>query len=195
MMFRFDDADDRERASDGVSRYGVYLRRYPKLFADWEDNQVTGDPALFARSAWQVATSPTMAPPYLDWTAERVRSVDFTFSERDGSLIAHVQVAVPRPAALAGVQGFADWARDASWQDVRGYHLPEDAAVMRQPAMLSSTLLLFHLPATDLYLPQDAPDQVSVRDAKCAVKRLIRVLDERLAPVLAALDKTPIGGG
>ncbi|TDC45051.1 hypothetical protein E1281_31670 [Actinomadura sp. KC345] len=187
MMFIFNDAEDRDRASDGVSRYGVYLRRYPKLFASWDDDgTVTGDPGAFAAAAWQVATSPIMAPPYLDWTAERVQSVTLAGSEDGAGLIARVQVASPDPAALARVRGFAGWDRGDRWN--RGYHVPGDAEVARRPAMLTSTLLLFHLPTADLYAPADAPDRLTVTDAKASVKRLAALLDDRVAPVLAALD-------
>lgn len=183
MMFTFNDADDRDRASDGVSRYGVYLRQHADRFAE---GLVTGDPAEFAAAAWQVATSPTMAPPYLDWTADRVQSVTFTGSEHAAALIARVQVAVARPAVLAGVRGFGDWDRGDRWN--RGYHTPADDALSRRPAMLTSTLLVFHIGAGELYVPADAPAALTVDDAKASVRRLAAVLDDRMAPVLAALD-------
>lgn len=186
-MFVFNDRDDRDRASDGVSRYGVYLRRYPNLFASLDgDGTVVDDPAVFAAAAWQVATSPVMAPPYLEWTAERVQSVTLTHSEHALALIVRVQVAVPRPAALATVYGFAEWDRGDRWN--RGYHTPDDAALSRRPAMLSSALLVFHLDAADLYAPADAPERLTAYDAKASVKRLAALLDARTAPVLAALD-------
>jgi len=186
-MFAFDDAADRDRASDGVSRYGVYLRRYPRLFASWDDGAaVTCDPCEFAAAAWQVATSPTMAPPYLGWTAERVQSVSFIPSEHAPALIARVHIAVPRPAALDGVRGFVDWDRGDRWN--RGYHAPGDAALSRCPAMLTSTLVLFHIPAGELHVPADAPAALTVHDAKASVKRLAERLAARLAPVLTVLD-------
>lgn len=189
MMFRFHDAADRERASDGVSRYGVYLRQNIDRFAEWGE-LVTADVGMFARAAWQVATSPVMTPPYLDWTAERVQSVTLSLSEHDASLIACVQVAVPRPAALADVRGFADWDRGDRLN--RGYHEPYDDALAARPAMLTSTTLLFAIPPRELYPPQNAPE-LTVRDAKKAVKRLAAVLDERLAPIVRALDAAPAG--
>ncbi|GAA4059975.1 hypothetical protein [Actinomadura miaoliensis] len=192
MLFVFNDTDDRERASDGVSRYGAYLRQNADRFTDWDGEAVTTDPAEFARAAWEVATSPIMAPPYLEWAAERVQSVTFTGSEYDGSLITRVQVATPRPNALRNVRGFADWHRDTGWPTLRGYHIPGDADLADRPAMLPSVLLVFAIGAGDLYLPQDAPAALTVADAQAAVKRLAALLDARLAPVLSALD--PAGG-
>lgn len=186
-MFVFNDRQDRDRASDGVSRYGVYLRRYPKLFASLdEDGTVTSDPALFAAAAWQVATSPIMAPPYLGWTAERLQSVALTHSEVDSALIARVLFAVPRPSALASVAGFGDWDRGDRCN--RGYHIPDHDRLSRRPAMLTTTLLVFHIPAAELHTPADAPERLTVADAKASVKRLAKLLDTRCAPVLVALD-------
>ncbi|TYB47873.1 hypothetical protein [Actinomadura chibensis] len=188
-LFVYDDADDRDRASDGVSRYGVYLRRNPRLFAPWDgDAPVTDDPVVFAAAAWQVATSPTMAPPYLSWTAERIQSVTLAHSDHAPALIARVRVAAPRPAPLAGLRGFGDWDRGDRWN--RGYHTPDDAALAHAPALLTSAEVLFHLPAADLYVPADAPARLTVTDAKASVKRLARLLHERLVPVLAALDSS-----
>ena len=186
MMFTFNDAEDRDRASDGVSRYGAYLRQHADRFTGWDGEPVTGDPVQFAAAAWRVATSPVMAPPYLDWTVERVQSVAFTGSEHDAALIARVQVAVPRPAALAGVRGFADWDRGDRWN--RGYHTPADDVLACRPAMLVSALMVFHIPTADLYAPSGAPDRLTVTDAKASVRRLAALLDGRLVPVLAALD-------
>ncbi|MEU9844039.1 hypothetical protein AB0C69_33045, partial [Actinomadura sp. NPDC048032] len=186
VMFRFHDIDDRERASDGVSRYGAYLRQNVGRFADWGE-LASADPGMFSRGAWEVATSPVMSPPYLDWTAERVQSVTFAPSEHDGSLIARVQLAVPRPAALAGVRGFAEWDR---WNG--GYSEPYDDAVARCPAMLTSTLLLFTISTGELWRPLYAPD-LDVRDAKRAVKRLAAVLEARLSPIIRTLDTAAAG--
>lgn len=189
MTFVFNDADDRDRASDGVSRYGVYLRQYPRLFGDG-DGAVTTDPGEFAAAAWQVATAPIMAPPYLGWTAERVQSVTFTGSEDGAALIARVQVAVPRPAALAEVRGFADWDRGDRWN--RGYHTPADAALARRPAMLTSSLLLFEIGAGELYVPLDAPEALTVADAKASVRRLAELVTARMAPIMSAIDSAGV---
>jgi hypothetical protein len=77
-MFVFNESYDRDRASDGVSRYGVYLRQNADRFAGWDESPVTCDPVAFTAAAWQVATSPVMTPPFVDCTAElhgRTRAV------------------------------------------------------------------------------------------------------------------------
>jgi len=58
---------DRNNASDGVSRYGAYLRDHAHLFDPWQEapGEVTRDPVEFAIAAFQVATGPIMAPGFV----------------------------------------------------------------------------------------------------------------------------------
>src|SRR6266540_539516 len=62
---------DRSRASDGVSRYGAYLRTHTELFEPWQDEDahggVTPDAGEFAVAAFRVATGPIMSPGYVRW--------------------------------------------------------------------------------------------------------------------------------
>jgi hypothetical protein len=55
---------DRASASDGVSRYGAYVRDAARLFDPWQDaaDGVTTDPVEFAIAAFWVATGPIMGP-------------------------------------------------------------------------------------------------------------------------------------
>jgi len=188
-VFRFNDAHDRESASDGVSRYGFYLRNSHPQFADWDDPQaVTADPVLFTQMAWLVASRPVMTPPYLDWDVERLQEVTCSSSEYNDGLIVRIQLAVPDPEPLHGLRGFRSWTRGSSWAGRSSYCPPLDDDIARRPAMLTSTTLLFHIPTSDLYVPRNAPAELSVQDAKASIKRLGSILEERLAPVLEALS-------
>jgi hypothetical protein len=51
---------DRDNASDGVSRYGAYIRQ--ARFEPWTDNDHAVELAEFA---WRQATGPVMAPGYV----------------------------------------------------------------------------------------------------------------------------------
>jgi hypothetical protein len=63
-VFWPDEDYDGEYASDGVSRYGAYLRSRAGYFRDMDGELVT-DPLRFAAAAWEIATGPIMAPPYV----------------------------------------------------------------------------------------------------------------------------------
>src|SRR5260370_27485119 len=68
-VFRIDREHDRLAATDGVSRYGHYVRdRIPGGFAEcWDGTFETRLAERFAALAWRTATGPVMSPPYADW--------------------------------------------------------------------------------------------------------------------------------
>ncbi|WP_067812297.1 hypothetical protein [Actinomadura kijaniata] len=197
-VFRLNEADDRDRASDRASRYGAYLRHHKHKFADFDDDQaLTANPAEFTAAAWEVATGPIMSPPYLEWLPDRIRDIDTYFSEDDCSLIARVEIAVPRPPELLALRGWREWDRSAGF-GYSGYFTPEDRMLKHGPAMLTSTTLLLRVPDQALTRPQADPDmpELPVPDtitAKTAVWRLAEWLDEQLIDVLHALEAAEAG--
>ena len=68
-LFWIEHKHDGMAASDGVSRYGVYVRqRIHGGFAEcWDGTFEDRLAERFAALAWHTATSPVMAPPYADW--------------------------------------------------------------------------------------------------------------------------------
>ena len=63
------DADwDYTNASDGISRYGAYLRGHAEEFQSWHGEDLDGittDPGEFAAAAFRVACGPIMSPGYV----------------------------------------------------------------------------------------------------------------------------------
>ncbi|GAA1526543.1 hypothetical protein GCM10009678_05030 [Actinomadura kijaniata] len=198
-VFRLNEYDDREMASDRVSRYGSYLRLNKAKFADdWTDDKaITTSAAEFTAAAWEVATGPIMSSPYLEWLPDRIRDIDTYFSEDDGSLIVRIEVAVPRPPELLALRGWREWDRSARY-GYSGYFTPEDRMLKHGPAMLTSTLLLIRVPDQALTRPQADPDSPELPDtttAKTAVWRLAEWLEEQLIDVLQALKAAEAGNG
>ena len=139
---------------------------------------------MFTAEAWRIATGPIMAPGYLCIGDGRVMSVGCERNPWDGGLLADIVVAVPRPDALAGVRGYGGWQIDA-----RGtYQGPTDEALSRRGAMLTTTRLLIPISAGELVTPLEAPGVLAVSDAKAAVRRLAKLLNERIIPIFAAFD-------
>jgi hypothetical protein len=63
-----DRAEDRARASDGVSRYGAYLRDRPGMFSDLDPDDpewAMGDRARFAARFHKVGDIDSPSPPHL----------------------------------------------------------------------------------------------------------------------------------
>jgi hypothetical protein len=172
---------DRASASDGVSRYGAYLRDHAELFDPWQEapGEVTGDPVEFAVAAFRVATGPIMAPGFVRWHG-RVCDYAAGRSEDDGRLLLSVTLAVPSPVRLPW-----DW---RGWErDFHGDYLEPDD---RRPTGLCRLELRWPVDTDLLTVP--APPKVggvpNLRDAKTAVADLVCVINGTAGPVLADLE-------
>ena len=85
---------DREYASDGISRYGAYLR--DATFEPWTDDDQAVEWAVFA---WRRATGPVMSPGYVRYHP-RVLAARLERSGWDGSLVAGVTLVSAWPEQL-----------------------------------------------------------------------------------------------
>ena len=103
-LFWIEHDTDRTAASDGLSRYGVYVRqRITGGFAEcWDGTYEDRLAERFASQAWHMATTPVMAPPYADWRSP-VLSARLGLDTDGGSdgLIATVEIAAQWPAVFA----------------------------------------------------------------------------------------------
>jgi hypothetical protein len=98
-----DEAYDRDYASDGLSRFGAYVRQRAHLFVfDWEPLS----PAGFASEVWAIAGSPVMSPGYVrvrhDVSGIYCRCADDSFG-----LVVDVHLRLPWPVE----PGWASWQR------------------------------------------------------------------------------------
>jgi hypothetical protein len=172
---------DRAAASDGVSRYGAYLRDHAGLFDPWGEapDGVTSDRVEFAVAAFKVATGPIMSPGYLRWHG-RVQGHDARRSEHDGRLLLSVTLAVPSPVRLGW--DWRGWERDFHDR----YLEPDD----RRPAGLARLELRWPV-ATDR-LPSPCrprrPGVPNLADAAGAVAVLVEQVNATVGPVLAELE-------
>jgi hypothetical protein len=173
---------DRANASDGLSRYGAYVRDYARLFDPWQDaaDGVTIDPVEFAMAAFRVATGPIMSPGFVRWHP-RVCAYGAERSERDGRLVVSVTLASPAPLRLPG------W----SWRGwERNFHdrflEPED----RGPVALGRLELRWPLAVDQLHRPARTRfgGRPNLADATTAVAVVVGSVNHTAGPVLAALE-------
>lgn len=166
--FRVDDDYDRDYASDGISRYGAYLRAQAHEFADCDD---AGD---FAALAWKIATGPIMAPGYVRRGWPRVQGVSFGYHE-DG-LLTRVEIDAPLPVELAKLSGYRSWEVEdgAYWEPTRF------------PALLATVTSLHVIPRELIPAVAD-PTRPDTRVAKDVVRSLVFRLNEHLQPIMAAI--------
>jgi hypothetical protein len=174
---------DRASASDGVSRYGAYLRDHARLFDPWQDapDGVTGDPVQFAIAAFKVATGPIMSPGYLRWHG-RVCDYAATWSEHDGRLLLSVTLAVPSPVRLGW--DWRGWERDFHDR----YLEPDDA----RPVALARLELRWPVATDQLPAPRRPrrPGVANLAEAAGAVAMLVDQVNTTVGPVLADLEAT-----
>jgi hypothetical protein len=178
--FEPDDAADKTSASDGRSRYGIYLAQHQHQFRD--EDVPTADVFGFALVAWQIAQSPIMRPGYVH-THARVQNSTGHWDHDHRPAIAVTLAAPPATATTRLASRWRGWTCDhiaEQWRD------PE---TNDQITALTTLTVRVPLDADTLPTPryhQDVPDTAT---AKRAVKVLCRLLNSELAGVLAALDQ------
>jgi hypothetical protein len=181
---------DRERASDGISRYGAYLR--DATFEPWTDD---GQAVVWAVFAWERATGPVMSPGYVRYHP-RVLGARLERSGWDGSLIAGVTLVSGWPEqftrALARAVRLGD--REAYWQDwpaeCRGgsttcYYEPGQADIAARPYLLTTVSVQFTVPSAALPGPPATP-AARLEAARQAVDVVLAELNRVVGPVLSA---------
>jgi hypothetical protein len=198
--FWVDGGYDREHASDGISRYGAYLR--DAAFEPWTDHDRPVEWAVFA---WERATGPVMSPGYVRYHP-RVLGARLERSGWDGGLVAALDLVSSWPAeiktVLTGAMRLSD--RDAYWQDwptehlggdTVSYHEPGEADVAARPYLLATLSLRFTVPSAALAEPPATPTAL-LSAGQHAVAVVIAELNRITGPVLAAdLDDTPRSPG
>jgi hypothetical protein len=174
---------DRSRASDGVSRYGAYLRSHTALFESWRQapEGITEDPGEFAVAAFKVACGPIMSPGYVGWHARALdHRVSHGESPEPGRLVCTLTLA-SHPALWLG----SPW---RSWTTYLGHDWwePEDA----QHAALARLELRWPLQVASLPRP-GRPARAgypNLGDAKASVRALVAEFNRTAGPVLAKLE-------
>jgi hypothetical protein len=180
------DADwDRSHASDGVSRYGAYLRSHTNLFDPWHGQDapdgITRDPGEFAVAAFEVATGPIMSPGYVCW---HPRVLDHQVSYGDDPDPRRLVLKVTLATALPLWLGSPWW----SWTEYLGRDWSEPDE--DRHAALASLALRWPLPVTSLPQPTGParPGQPNLADAKASVRALVAAINTTAGPVLARLE-------
>jgi hypothetical protein len=197
--FWVDQEYDRANASDGISRYGAYLRDV--AFEPWTDHDQAVEWAAFA---WQRATGPVMSPGYVR-CHPRVLAARLERSGWDGSLAAGVTLVSPWPEQLtrALAKGVRLGEQDAYWQDwpteYRGgitcNYEPSEADIAARPYLLATLSLQFTMPSAALpEPPATSADLLSAGQQAVAV--VVAELNRIVSPVLAVgLGPTSPAGG
>jgi hypothetical protein len=176
---------DRTSASDGVSRYGAYLRGHAEEFEPWHGEEapdrITRHSGDFAAAAFRVACGPIMSPGYVRW---HPRVLDHQVDHGDDPAPDHLVITITLATGLPTWLGSPWW----SWTTYMGrdWCEPDEA----RHAALASLRLRWPLPVATLPLPRP-PARVGVpdlADAKASVRALVAEINQTAGPVLARLE-------
>jgi hypothetical protein len=197
--FWIDTEYDKDRASDGISRYGAYVRQHIGDFAEcWDGTWEDALPVHFAAHAWRVATSPIMAPGYVR-KHPRVLAASLEHSYWDGSLVASVELITPWPRALVES---GEWMQRTGkgwwhgWPEERigglGYYFPSDEDISHRPYLMAKASLCFTVPDGQLpHPPADQPVEYELEDlARQSVAVLVTELNRIVEPVIQTLESS-----
>lgn len=179
---------DRERASNGHSRYGEYLRLNASLFRDaWRDEPApVKDPAEFAVHAWRVATGPIMAPGYARIRPD-LHGVTLHRDENDHSLYAEIRVPLRHHHLHVGQKRLPytgqDW--DAERYDAPFPELEEPRATKRPTVLTSAVVRVPGREWTGLITPSAYEGRTLTNEAMEAVSVVVQHVNADAAPIVA----------
>jgi hypothetical protein len=180
--FRIDDRADRDLASDGVSRYGAYLRQHRQLFHhDSGEAPPTRDPVLYALAAWTIACPPIMAPGYVS-SHPRIQDVTVHWDDEHRAALA-VHIAVPAPAVTATLR--------SPWRDWTCEHWPDrwfDPYDNDRVTVLTTLTVRVPVDPHQMPAPRYRSGVPDTDTAKDTVATLRAALNADLTDLLAALD-------
>ena len=199
-VFWIDHDHDHSAASDGVSRYGHYVRdRIPDGFAEcWDGTFETRLAERFAVLAWRTATGPVMSPPYAHRRPPVLSARVELDSDGDSpGLIATVSIASPWPQGFGrghvGDRSWWPWPREHSFTADLDYPRDPygDEVTKGEYYALASLQLMFPVPLPLLPAAPAAGHQRGEveQTARVAVAALAAELNRVVCPVVAALER------
>jgi hypothetical protein len=172
-----DDTDDRERASDGRSRFGAYLRqRAHRLHTEGEPLNAYD----FAAVVWRIACPPVMAPGYVRLRGDVHEVVPVWGENRDGDQRLAFEVRVP--LAHQAPAGWDGWHRTRRERDSE--QVWQDPGTERPALLTTATLRLPTDDTWDLPTPWHTDPARLLDDAKQAVAAITRAINEYAGPVV-----------
>ncbi|PBC76158.1 hypothetical protein BX265_0861 [Streptomyces sp. TLI_235] len=165
-----DDTHDRERASDGRSRLGVYLAQHAQDLRDG-DKPLTA--TEFATAVWRIATSPVMSPGYIRVRPD-LRSLRPAFSD-DGDLVLHIEVPLRHHHLAQRPRGLDDWHQLTNpWADDNRWPVLVHADTIDRPALFVSASLAIPIPDDLLSEPgTHKPGPIMTMEAKNNLAALV----------------------
>lgn len=192
-LVRVDEDGDRSGASDGHSRYGVYLSQRLDEFHDYDSTDAPLTTEEFAAAAWRVATPPVLTGYVL--LRPDVQSIEAVWNENedgDGSLAFKVSVPLwfgDLPSDRRPRYPWQDWTTqyDIATRDDKYRRASEPVLKPGRPAVLTVANLLIPAADWDLPVPQHIRGRGLTDDAQQVVREVVRQINHHAGPMVAQL--------
>jgi hypothetical protein len=184
-----DEDYDRERASNGYSRYGVYIADRSEGFHAYDEPGTPVTAAEFAAAAWEVATPPTLVG-YVNLRPD-LDSVTTSFTE-SGELVLRVVVPLrfsDLPSDRCPRYPWQDWENhyDVCTRGEKYVRQVEPEIKGDRPAVLTMSHILIPTVDWDLPAPQHTKGRALVEEAKHVVHEISRRVNAHAGPMVAQL--------
>jgi len=184
-----DEDSDRERATNGYSRYGAYIADRPEKFHEYEEPGTPLTAAEFAAAAWEVATPPILVG-YVNRRPD-LEKVTTAFTD-NGDLLLKVSVPLwhgDLPADRRPRHPWQDWTTeyDYATRDDKYRHVYEPEIKGDRPAVLTVSHILIPTADWDLPAPQHTKGRALVEEAKHVVHEIARRVNQDAGPMVAQL--------
>jgi hypothetical protein len=192
--FWIDQEYDRDQASDGISRYGAYVRRSSELAESWDGtwDDLQTRQARFAEAAWATATTPVMSPGFIR-RHPRVIAAAVQVNTWDATLIGNVRLITPWPRPLTTSRA---WQLGQWWQDwpaeSRGeqrWREPDERELAGHAYLMASAWLCFPLRLSLPQPPSGPADSVEATACK-TVAALVQAMNAVIVPVIQTLEQS-----
>ncbi|MGW3200130.1 hypothetical protein ACWDBD_37300 [Streptomyces sp. NPDC001118] len=188
-----DETGDRSAASDGHSRYGVYLSQRPTEFHEYEDPQTPLSAEEFAAAAWRVATPPVLTGYVL--LRPDLQSIEAVWNENeDGDSSLAFKVSVPLwfsdlPSDRRPRHPWQDWTTqyDIATRDDKYRRAFEPVLKPGRAALLTVANLLISAADWDLPAPQHTRGPGLTEEAQHVVREVVRQINHHAGPAVARL--------
>ncbi|WP_405010999.1 hypothetical protein [Kitasatospora sp. NBC_01539] len=166
-----DDTTDRERASDGRSRFGVYLTQHAR---DLHDDDGPLPAPAFAAAVWRIATGPIMSPGYV-----RIRPDLHHLApavDENGGLVLHIDVPLRHHHLAHRPHSLTDW-HDLTnaWADDHRWPILVQPDTSTRPALSATAHLAIPVPGDLISEPSThEPGPRMTVEAKHTLAALVR---------------------
>ena len=196
--FWIDEEYDRDQASDGVSRFGAYVRKATAL-AECGDGTWDGPgtrQVQFAAAARATATGPVMTPGYVRHHP-RVLAGTVACNAWDGTLNGVVRLVTPWPQPLTQSRAWQsadswweDWPTQPYGGDTVYYREPDDDETAARRYLMAGAALIFPLSARALPVAPAGPRDDLEDRAREAVRVLTCAMNDAVVPVIELLERS-----